>query len=128
MDIFSGRVTSRNKNISRGYGGMLPQKCFENLSSVLVILVLFVQLVRKILSKIFTPNFESFTKYDAMMRLVHIFPFMLAMRKDYAIEEVQNYGKLVFIKDIVEKCLVGVCIPLMPPSIVDQLLFIPSRN
>ena len=74
---------SRNKNSFRGYEGMLPRKCFENLGSVLVILVLFVHFVMKIPFKIFTPNFESSTKYDAMARFVYIFRFMLARRKDY---------------------------------------------
>ena len=33
-----------NKNDSRGSGGMLPQKCFENLHTVMAILVLFQQI------------------------------------------------------------------------------------
>ena len=112
---------------------MLPRKCFENLGSVLAILVLFVQFVRKTLFKIFTSNFESFTKYDAMMRFVHTFRFMLVRRRDYFLRRgsklwkicIQSYGKFVFIKDIVEKCLLGVCIPHMFPSL-DQLLLISS--
>ena len=44
---------------------MLPRNFFENLGSVIVILVLFVQFLWKILLKFFTPNFEFSTKYDA---------------------------------------------------------------
>ena len=60
---------------------MLPQKFFKNLVSMC--LVLFAQFLRKILFKFFTPDFESFTKYDAMMHFVCTFQFMLARCKDY---------------------------------------------
>ena len=73
FDIFPAellRGKSRDKNSSRGARGMLPRNFFENLGSVIVILVLFVQFLRKILPKFFTPKFESFTKYDAMMHFV----------------------------------------------------------
>ena len=62
---------------------MLPRQFFENLGYVLTISVLFVQLLRKILFKFFTPNFESFIKYDAMMHFVCKFRFVLATCKDY---------------------------------------------
>ena len=60
---------------------MLHRKFFENSGSVIAILVLFVQLLRKILFKFFTPNFESFTKYDAFCS--HISINMFARRKDF---------------------------------------------
>ena len=44
FDIFSGRVALgqiEERNYSRGYGVMLPRKLFENLGSVVVVLVLF---------------------------------------------------------------------------------------
>ena len=46
---------------------MLPQKIFENLPTVVAILVLFEQflLFRQILFKFFARNSECFTKYDA---------------------------------------------------------------
>ena len=100
---------------------MLPRKFFENLRNVIAILVLFVQFVRKFCFKFFTSNFESFTKYDAMMHFARTFRFMLARCKIIVIEEVQNYGKIVFIKKIFEKWLVGEgrmhsCIPHIPPG------------
>ena len=60
---------------------MLPRKFFENLGSVIAILVFFVQFLRKILFKFFTPK-ESFTKYDAVIHFVRIFRFMLAWSKN----------------------------------------------
>ena len=46
---------------------MLPQKIFENLHTVMAILVLFEQFLRQILFKFSGPNLESFTKYDAFL-------------------------------------------------------------
>ena len=74
FDIFPDRVTSRNKNSSSGYGRMLPG-FFFNLDSVIVILELFVQFLRKtlfkILSLILSPS-------PNMMHFVFTFRFMLA--------------------------------------------------
>ena len=50
--IFSGRVNFKQlistKNDSRGSRSMLPRKTFENLHSVMVILVLFEQFLGKV--------------------------------------------------------------------------------
>ena len=67
------RGKSRNKNSSRGVRGTIPRKFFENLDSVIAILVLFVQFLRKMLFKFFTPNFESFTKYDAFRSHISVY-------------------------------------------------------
>ena len=51
--IFPGRVISSNlsnKNDFRGSEGMLPQKSFENLHTVMVILALFEQISGKVCS------------------------------------------------------------------------------
>ena len=55
--IFSTDLILSNlstKNVSRGSGGMLPQKIFENLHIAMAILVLFKQFFRKV-SRIFGP-------------------------------------------------------------------------
>ena len=76
---------------------MLPRKFFENFGSEIAILVLFVQFLRKILFKFFTLNFESFTKYDAMMHFVRAIRFMLGGCKDYCYRRGLYHGKIVFI-------------------------------
>ena len=48
-----------------GSGGMLPQKIFENLHTIVAILVLFETIFRQILFQFFAPKSECFTKYDA---------------------------------------------------------------
>ena len=55
---------------------------------------------RKILFKLFDPNFECITLYDAFC--LHIFDYACLRR--IAIEEVRNYGKIVglYIKNIFE--------------------------
>ena len=45
-----------------GTGGVVPRKIFENLDTVMAILVLFEQFLRQILFNFFAPNSESFTE------------------------------------------------------------------
>ena len=118
---------SRNKNNSREFGGMLHRKFFENSGSVIAILVLFVQLLRKIylnfLPLILSPS-------PSMMHFVRTFRLICLLDvKIFVIEEVQNYGKIVFTKNTVEKWLVGECIPhISPPQPLDPPLLIPNLN
>ena len=49
-----------------GSGGILSRKVFENLHSMMAILVLLEQLLRQILFEFFALNFEVFTKYPLM--------------------------------------------------------------
>ena len=46
-----------------GSGGMLSRKFFENLHSMMAILVLLEQVLRQIVFEFFALNFEVFTKY-----------------------------------------------------------------
>ena len=48
------QLSLSNKNESRGSGGMLPRKIFENLHTAMAILVLFEQFLRKV-CRIFGP-------------------------------------------------------------------------
>ena len=66
----------------------------------MAILVLFEHFTGK-LFKSFDPNFEYFTEYDAYCS--HIFNYASLGVRFIVIEEARNYGKIVFIKNIVEK-------------------------
>ena len=55
----------RNKNMALGGSRvMLPRKFFENLDTVMAVLVLFEQFSRQIFFNFFTLNSESFIKYN----------------------------------------------------------------
>ena len=75
---------------------MLPRKNFENLHTVVAILVLFEQF----LFKIFTPKPECFTKYDADYS--HIFRYACLGVRLVVIKKVRNYEKIVFIDNMFE--------------------------
>ena len=54
----------------------------------------------QILIKFFNPNLESFAKYDAFSS--HVFDLRAEGVRLIAMEEVRNYGKIVYIKNIFE--------------------------
>ena len=54
---------------------MLSRKIFENLHSMMAILVLFEQVLRQIVFELFALNFEVFTKYRYDAILSHVFDF-----------------------------------------------------
>ena len=56
-----------------GYGGMLPRKLLENLDREIATLVLFAHFLGNILIKFFTPDFESFIKYEAFCSHISIY-------------------------------------------------------
>ncbi len=83
-----------------GSGGMLPRKIFENLNAVMAILVLFEYFSRK-----FCLNFLILILKASpiMMHFVRTFSIMRASGVTLiAIEEVENSGKIVYIKNIFE--------------------------
>ena len=108
---------------------MLPRKCFENLDGVIAILVFFVQFLRKIFYKflplILSPSPDMMQWYTMF---AHFGLCLLGVRIN-VIEEIQNYGKIVFIKNIVEKWLVEGqdAYPSTPP-LPDLPLLISSLN
>ena len=67
---------------------MLPWKFFENLGSIIAILELFVQFLRKF-CLIFLPR---------ILNSSPTFRFMLVRRENYCYQEVQNNGKIIFFK------------------------------
>ena len=58
-----------------GSGGMLSRKIFENLHTMMVILVLLEQVLRQIVLELFALNFEVFTKYRYDAIFSHVFDF-----------------------------------------------------
>ena len=56
-------------------GGMLSRKIFENLPSMMAILVLLEQVLRQIVFEFFALNFEVFTKYRYDAVFSHVFDF-----------------------------------------------------
>ena len=84
-----------------GSGGMLPWEIFEILHAVMAILVLFKHFSGKLCLKFLTlilstsPNMMHFVRTFLIMRAEGV--------RFIVIEEVRNYGKIVFIKNIVEK-------------------------
>ena len=74
---------------------MLPWKIFENLHTVMVVLVLFEQFSGKV-SLYFWPL--TLSAYQIRCTLFAQFRLcVLETTKAYCNEEVQNYGKIVFI-------------------------------
>ena len=56
-------------------GGMLSRKIFENLHSMMAILVLLKQVLRQIVFEFFVHNFEVFTKYRYDAIFSYVFDF-----------------------------------------------------
>ena len=54
---------------------MLSRKFFENLHSIMAILVLFEQVLRQIVFEFFALNIEVFTKYRYDVIFSHVFDF-----------------------------------------------------
>ena len=79
---------------------MLSRKIFSNLHAVEVILVLFEQFLRKFCLKFWplnlsvSPNITHFVRTFSIMRALGV--------RLIVIEKVQNYGKIVFIKNMFE--------------------------
>ena len=59
---------------------MLSRKIFENLHSMMVILVLLEQVLRQIVSELFALNFEVFTKYRYDAIFSHVFDFCVPVK------------------------------------------------
>ena len=64
---------------------MLPSKTFENLRTLIAILVLFEQFLRQILFKVFAPNSQCLNKHDAFCS--RIFDLLLLSGMFIVIEE-----------------------------------------
>ena len=90
---------------------MIPRKIFEILNTVMTILVLFEQLLKQIFFKFFAHVSEFFTEYRYDAFCSHIFDLCVWI---IDIEEVQNCGKTVFIKNIVENGWWGIASPASP--------------
>ena len=58
-----------------GSGGVLSWKIFENLHSMMAILVPLEQVLRQIVFELFALNFEVFTKYRCDAIFLHVFDF-----------------------------------------------------
>ena len=84
---------------------MLSRKIFKNLHSMMAILVLFEQVLRQTVFEFFALKFEVFTKYRYDVIFSHVFDFCVPVQSVgiIVVEEVRNYGKIAFIKSIVEK-------------------------
>ena len=84
---------------------MLSRKMFENLHSMMAILVLVEQVLRQVVFEYFALNFEVLTKYRYDAIFSHVFDFCVPVQSVgiIVVEEVRNYGKIVFIKSMVEK-------------------------
>ena len=65
----------RTVTVVGGYGGMLSRKFFENLHSIMAILVLLEHVLRQIVFKYLAVNFEVFTKYRYDAIFSHVFDF-----------------------------------------------------
>ena len=93
--FFSGRIILKhieNKKSSRGVRGHVPRKIFENLHTVMAILVLFEQFSGK-----FCLNFLSqiLSVSPNMMHFVRTFLIMRAWNvRLVVIDKVRNYGKI----------------------------------
>ena len=70
----------RTVTVLGGSGGMLSRKIFENLHSMMAILVLLEQVLRHIVFQFFALNFEVFTKYRYDAIFSHVFDFCVAYR------------------------------------------------
>ena len=87
---------------------MLSRKIFENLHSVMTILVLLGQVLTQIVAYLnFLLLILRSLPNTGMMQFFRTFSISVYRYKKslgiIAVEEVRNYGKLVFIKSIVEK-------------------------
>ena len=111
--VFSGRIILKhveNEKCSRGSGGMLPRKIFENLHAVVVILVFFKQVFKKFCLKFwskwskiffkkfclkfFAPKSECFTKYDAFCS--YVFDYACLGRKAYCYRKGSQLWKKLY--------------------------------
>ena len=89
-----------NKNDSRGSAGMLPQKSFENLHTVMAVLVLFEQFSGKFCLYFWFPILSASPN---MMRFFAQFQLcVVKATQACCFKEVRNYGKILFIQNIVE--------------------------
>ena len=68
-------MQNEDSNGFRGVQGVLSRKIFENLHSMMAILVLLEQVLRQIAFEFFTLNFEVFTKYQYDAIFSHVFDF-----------------------------------------------------
>ena len=72
---------------------------------MMAILVLLEQVLRQIVLEFFALKFEVITKYWYDAIFSHVFDFCVLVESVgiIVVKEVRNYGKIVFIKSIVEK-------------------------
>ena len=69
----------RTVTVLGGPGGMLSSKFFENLRSMMAVLVLLEQVLRQIVFEFFALNFEVFTKYRYDATFSHVFDFCVGL-------------------------------------------------
>ena len=81
---------------------MLPREIFEILHAVMAILVLFAQFSRKLCFNFLTLILSTSPKYGGFCSHINIAANAQGVRL-VVIKEVRNYGKFVFITNIVEK-------------------------
>ena len=87
-----------NKKRLLGSGGVLPQKIFKNLHTVVVILVLFEQFLCKFCLKFLPLNLSV---SPSIMQFVRTFSIMRVLGvRHIVIEMVRNYGEIVLIKNM----------------------------
>ena len=72
-------MQNEDSNGFRGVQGVLSRKIFENLHSMMAILVLLEQVLRQIAFEFFTLNFEVFTKYQYDAIFSHVFDFCVTV-------------------------------------------------
>ena len=82
----------KQKYDSKGFRGMLLQKIFKNLDTVMAVLLLFEQFLWQILFNIFAFNSESFSKYDTFCP--HIFDLCVLGVRIIVIKEIEIMEKL----------------------------------
>ena len=97
---FSDRILLKHIETRKGSGDMLPRKIFKNSHTVVTLFVLFEPFLGKFcknflpLNLSVSPNVMHFVRAFSIMRVGGI-------RLD-VIKKVQNYGKIVFIKNMFE--------------------------
>ena len=82
-----------------GWSGSLhPRKIFENLHTTMAISVLFEQFLRQVLLNFLLPTLSPLPNMKHFVRTFSIYVCLMRI----VVEEIENYGKIVFIKEIVK--------------------------
>ena len=102
---------------------MLPRKIFDNLHTVVTILVFFEQFFGKFclnflpLNLSVSPNIMHLVRKFSIIRAVKGIPLIV-------IEKIRNYGKIVFFKSMFENGWWGMHSPLDPPLLITILVWL----